>query len=86
MSFSEDIIKGLEEELERKIRDREGILDRLALVDIELDKYDDIIKNIDADAYQYLPAINAAVNTVDAAYEARLSAGCVTNLIWEKQI
>lgn len=85
MSFSEDIIKGLEEELERKIRDREGILDRLALVDIELDKYDDIIKNIDADAYQYLPAINAAVNTVDAAYEARLSAGCVTNLIWEKQ-
>jgi hypothetical protein len=85
MTFSEDIIKGLEEELERKIRDREGILDRLSLVDIELDKYDDIIKGIDADAYQYIPAINAAVNSVDSAYEARLSAGCVTNLIWEKQ-
>lgn len=84
MTFSEDIIKGLEEELERKIRDREGILDRLSLVDIELDKYDDIIKEIDADAYQYLPAINAAVNSVDAAYEARLNAGCVTNLIWKQ--
>lgn len=85
MTFSEDIIKGLEEELGRKIRDREGILDRLSLIDIELDKYDEIIKGIDADAYQYLPAINAAVNAVDAAYEARLNAGCVTNLIWEQQ-
>lgn len=85
MTFSEDIINELKDELERKIKDREGILDRLALIDIELDKYDELICGIDNEAYSYIPAINAAVNAVDSAYEARLSAGCVTNLIWEKQ-
>lgn len=85
MTFSEDIISALKEELERKIKDREGILDRLSLIDIELDKYDELICGIDDDAYQYIPEINSAVKGVGSAYDARLSAGCVTNLIWKKQ-
>jgi hypothetical protein len=83
MSFSEDIIEGIKKEIQLKERDRDGILDRIALIDIELDKFDQLISSIDADAYSYIPAINNAVNDVKKQYDARLNAGCRNNTVWE---
>ena len=50
MSTTQDIINELKEELESKIKQREGVLDQLKLVDVTLDKMDKVIKRIDKDA------------------------------------
>lgn len=84
MSTSQEIIRNLKDELESKIKQREGILDRLALVDIELDRYDELITSVDADALGLVQQVNAPIPAIKAAYDARISSGCRTNLIWKK--
>ena len=74
----------MKQELERKIKAREGVLDRLAIVDIELDSYSGIIKGLDSAAFPFINNINQVVPSVKAAYDARIAADCRTDLIWEK--
>jgi len=84
MSESREIIAELKQELELKIKQREGILDRLALVDIEIDKMDKLIEGIDADAIGATNTINQAITPVKTAYDSRITSGCRTDLIWKK--
>jgi hypothetical protein len=84
MSISKEIIQEMKQELERKIKAREGVLDRLAIVDIELDSYSGIIKGLDSAAFPFINNINQVVPSVKAAYDARIAADCRTDLIWEK--
>lgn len=84
MSESREIIAELKEELKLKIKQREGILDRLALVDIEIDKMDNLIIGIDKDAIGVTNIINQAVTPVKVAYDARITSGCRTDLIWRE--
>lgn len=84
MSESREIIAELKEELQLKIKQREGILDRLSLVDIEIDKMDDLIIGIDRDAIGVTNTINQSVTPVKTAYDARITSGCRTDLIWEE--
>lgn len=84
MSESREIIAELKEELKLKIKQREGILDRLALVDIEIDKMDNLIIGIDKDAVGITNTINQSVTPVKTAYDARISSGCRTDLIWRQ--
>lgn len=84
MSISKEIIQEMKQELERKIKAREGVLDRLAIVDIELDSYSGIIKGLDSAALPFINNINQVVPSVKAAYDARIAADCRTDLIWEK--
>lgn len=84
MSESREIIAELKEELELKVKQREGILDRLALVDIEIDKMDNLIIGIDRDAIGVTNVINQSVTPVKTAYDERITSGCRTDLIWRE--
>lgn len=85
MTVSQEILENLKEELESKIKQREGILDRLALVDIEIDRYTGLIKSVDAEALGLVQNVNTTIPAIKQAYDARISSGCRTNLIWEKK-
>jgi hypothetical protein len=82
MSNTEEIIILMKAELESKIKQREGVLDQLKLVDVILDKMDSVIENIDRDALTYVNKINPTVTAVKTAYDARISAGCRSNAEW----
>jgi len=82
MSTTQDIVNELKEELESKIKQREGCLDQLKLVDVTLDKMDKIIKRIDRDAQSHIDAINPYLTAVADAYKARVDAGCRSGLEW----
>ncbi len=84
-SASQEVIKELEEELNRKIKEREAILDELSLLDLQLDKYDVLIKEIDKEALGAVNVLNNEVYNVKSAYDARISSGVRTNLVWELQ-
>lgn len=84
MSLSKEIIQEMKQELERKIKAREGVLDRLAIVDVELDLYTGVIKGLDSAALPFINNINQVVPSIQAAYDARITADCRTDLIWEK--
>lgn len=84
MSISKEIIAAMKAELQSKIKAREGVLDRLAIVDIELDQYSGVIEGLDSAALPFINNINQVVPSVKAAYDARIAADCRTDLIWEK--
>jgi hypothetical protein len=85
MTVSQEILENLKEELDSKIKQREGILDRLALADIEIDRYTKLIVEVDKEALGLVQQVNATIGPIKTAYDARLNAGCVTNLIWEQK-
>lgn len=82
MSTTQDIINELKEELESKIKQREGVLDQLKLVDVTLDKMDGVIKRIDKDAQKKVDKINPTLTAVAEAYRARIDSGCRNDLEW----
>jgi hypothetical protein len=82
MSISKEIIEELKSELSSKIRQREVILDQLQILDVLIDKYDTLIENIDKEVLNLTKPINDAANAVKAAYDARISAGCRSDLAW----
>lgn len=82
MSASKDIIRDLQKELNSKINQREVILDQLQILDVLIDNYDGIIENIDREVLSLTKPINDVANEVKAAYDARISAGCRSNLKW----
>jgi hypothetical protein len=84
-SPSQEVIDELEAELDRKIKERQSILDELSLLDIQIDKYDVLIQEIDKEALNAVSALNNAIFNVKSAYDARISAGVKSNLIWELQ-
>ena len=84
MSISQEILNEMKQELEGKIKAREGVLDRLAIVDIELDQLTGVIKGLDSAALPFINNINAVVPSVQSAYNARIAADCRTDLIWEE--
>ena len=82
MSASKDIIRDIQKELDSKINQREVILDQLQILDVLIDNYDGIIENIDREVLSLTKPINDVANEVKAAYDARISAGCRSNLKW----
>lgn len=82
MSTTQDIINELKQELEAKIRQREGVLDQLKLADVTLDKMDDVIKKIDKDAQSKVDIINPTLTKVANAYKERITSGCRNDLEW----
>jgi hypothetical protein len=84
-SPSQEVIEELELELERKIKEREAILDELSLLDLQIDKYDVLIKEIDKEAFSAVTVLNNAIYNVKSSYDARISSGVRTNLVWELQ-
>jgi len=75
-------IAELKEELEFKKKEREQLMDQLALYDVRIDRYDAVIENMDKSLFGMLSEINTANASVATAYEARVTAGCKSDLAW----
>lgn len=84
MSASQEIINEMKQDLERKVKAREGVLDRLAIADIEIDLLSGVIKGLDSASLPFINNINQVVPSIQAAYDARIAADCRTDLIWEE--
>ena len=82
MSISKEIIEELKSELASKIRQRETVLDQLQLIDVAIEKYDVIIKNMDKEVLKLTDPINKVAKEVKDAYDARIAAGCRSDLVW----
>lgn len=83
MSTSDEIVSDLKNELNNKIRQRETVIDQLLLLDIEIDGYDKILRNMDREVLKLTDPINKAADKVKKAYDARIEADCKTDLVWK---
>ena len=82
MTFSQEIIQELQNDLESKRNQKEALLSQLSLLDVRIDKYDSLISNIDEDALNTINIINTKVTALKQAYDARIAANCKSNLGW----
>lgn len=80
--ISTHFIPDLEEELEFRRQEKEQLLDQLALYDVRIDRYDAIIENMDRSILPLINEINVAISSVKSAYDARIAAGCKSDLVW----
>ena len=78
----EIIAEDIEKKIKFKKNQREQLLDQLNLEDIKIDQYDRIIIGIDEQVQPLLDPINTQINAVQAAYDARVGAGCSNSLKW----
>lgn len=83
MTFKEDILEDLNQSLKLQEDSREAILQQLALKDAKIDKIDALIVNIDKKIPPLIDEINSKVTALKAAYDARIAAGCRSDLKWE---
>ena len=81
--ISTNFIADQQEELNYKIAEVQMLKDQLTLMDVRIDRYDTIISNIDKQIIPLVTEINDAIAGVKSAYDARISAGCKSDLYWE---
>jgi len=81
--ISTNFIADQQEELNYKIAEVQMLKDQLTLMDVRIDRYDTIISNIDKQIIPLVAEINDAIAGVKSAYDARISAGCKSDLYWE---
>lgn len=82
--ISTNFIAEQQEELNYKLAEVQMIKDQLTLMDVKIDRYDTIIGNIDKEIIPLVDEINVAITSVKTAYDARITAGCKSDLHWEE--
>jgi hypothetical protein len=82
MGKSEQIIDDLKADIASKKQQRRALLSQLGLLDVQIDRYDDIIKNIDKEAIGLISSLNASISGVSGSYDAVIDSGCKTDLAW----
>ena len=83
MTFKDDILEELRQKLKYATDARDAILDQIKLKDVQIDKIDVLVGNIDKKISPLLKEINDAIDDLKAAYDARISDGCRSDLRWE---
>ena len=79
------IAKRLREQ-RKQVKDETVVLnEQLALVDVIIDEYDDLIIKLDNKIQPLLPPINYQIDQVQKAYLDRISHGCRSDLTWKLQ-
>jgi hypothetical protein len=81
---SSSIIRSLKDDKQQKIQQKDGINDILLLTDVTIDGYDKLIINMDKPIIPLLNEINVAITSVKNAYDARVTANCLSDLKWTK--
>ena len=81
--ISTNFIAEQQQELDYKITEVQMLKDQLTLMDVRIDRYDTIIGNIDKQIIPLIAEINVAISSVKTAYDARIDAGCKSDLYWE---
>ncbi len=79
---TQGVIDELKELIKRKVIQRETLLDNLSLLDVKVDKYDELIINMDKKILPLLDEINEKADDVQAAYQDMISHGCRSDLKW----
>ena len=73
-------------EQRKQVKDETVVLnEQLALVDVIIDEYDDLIIKLDNKIQPLLPPINYQIDQVQKAYLDRISHGCRSDLTWQLQ-
>jgi len=83
-SITAIIIADQQEELNRKLAEVEMLKDQLTIMDVKIDRFDTLIENIDREIIPFIDEINVAIASVKTAYDARIAAGCKSDLYWEQ--
>jgi hypothetical protein len=84
MKLDKEIADKIKKEVEEKKFSRRTLLDQIAIVDGEISLIDKLIKKLDRKALEFIDNINPTVKPVKDAYVDRVSAGCKSDLVWEK--
>ena len=82
MAKAQEFIDEIIESIKDKKIQRESLLDQLSLADVEIDKLDELIVNIDKTIPPLLEKVNVKIQAHVDAYEARVNAGCKSDLQW----
>jgi len=82
-SITATIIADQQKELDRKVTEVETLRDQLTIMDVKIDRFDTLIQNIDKQILPLIDEINVAITSVKNAYDARITAGCKSDLYWE---
>ena len=83
-TLKETFIDDLNQQIKYKTSEVEMLKDQLLLLDLKIDGYDVIINNIDKEIIPLIDEINVAITSVKTAYDARITAGCKSDLHWEE--
>ena len=81
-TLSEKFKKDLRQDIKFKEEEKKQIENQLTLLDLKIDQYDILIGNIDKKIVSLANEINASINDVKVAYDARVAAGCSNSLYW----
>lgn len=81
---SDDLITYLEKKLENRIKQRDAILEELALLDLRIDDFDKLIIEIDREALGYSDTLNNAIYNLSNKYNEKIDAGIKSKLIWKE--
>lgn len=58
--------------------------DLLSVADVQIDRYDEIINNMDKAILPLIEEINVAISSVKTAYDNLVNIGCKNDLIWQQ--
>jgi hypothetical protein len=83
-SITATIIADQQTELDRKLAEVEMLKDQLTIMDVKIDRFDILIQNIDKEIIPLVDEINVAITSVKTAYDARITAGCKSDLSWQE--
>jgi hypothetical protein len=83
-SITATIIADQQTELDRKLAEVEMLKDQLTIMDVKIDRFDALIQNVDKEIIPLIDEINVAITAVKTAYDARITAGCKSDLYWEE--
>jgi hypothetical protein len=83
-SITATIIADQQTELDRKLAEVEMLKDQLTIMDVKIDRSDVLIQNIDKEIIPLVDEINVAITSVKTAYDARITAGCKSDLSWQE--
>jgi hypothetical protein len=82
-NISEEIVNYSNYDINLKEKDIKSISELLSVNDATIDKTTEIIRKIDRKIVPLVDEINAAITQVKSAYDARITIGCRSNLIWK---
>lgn len=82
MGIASDIISDLSEKKQQAYEGIEFLQKNILINDVDKEKYDAAIVSIDADLFVEVENVNDKLQDVKDAYQARITAGCRTDMFW----
>jgi hypothetical protein len=82
MALSDRIKRDITEKKQQKLDNVEYFKEQILLTDALKEDYDNAIKSIDSDLLGDITTVNDTLVGVQSAYQARITAGCRTDLFW----